>query len=59
MAREYPIEKYRNIGIIAQIDVALRQCLGSLKPLGFNISATGKNTSLPTPLWGSNRSHLI
>ena len=23
----------------------------SLKPLGFNISATGKNTSLPTPLF--------
>ena len=25
-----------------------------LKPLGFNISATGENASLPTPLLGSN-----
>jgi len=40
MARQYPIEKYRNIGIIAHIDASL--C--SLKPCGFNASTTGKLT---------------
>ena len=40
MSRQYPIEKYRNIGIIAHIDASLR----SLKPCGFSISTTGKLT---------------
>ena len=30
----------------------LKCLVRSLKPLGFNISATGKNPSLPTPLFG-------
>jgi len=31
--------------------------LRSLKPIGFNVSATGENTSLPTPLLSSNLFH--
>jgi hypothetical protein len=42
MFRQYPIEKVRDIGIIAHIDASLRFCRSSLKPSGFNISATGK-----------------
>jgi len=42
MPRKYPIEKVRDIGIIAHIDASLQQNWSSLKPSGFNVSATGK-----------------
>ena len=40
--REYPIERTRDIGIIAHIDASFRLMRNSLKPSGFNISATEK-----------------
>jgi len=42
MARDYPLEKVRNFGIIAHIDASFCFQQNSLTPCGFSISTAGK-----------------